>query len=180
MRNKIIILLALILTLSLFVYGDKRSQKRIRLTEKNFYDYFEFVIVSDSSLRYSLEPDVKTRRVYYGWQLKKELLEELLEKYAHYNFETPVVVKMQGHGIQTYRIEFDEEDPDAFKVFEPISILEDFTFSPNFLFYEDSKTGEHHWGFFKGALNAGYNYADLPEPEQFTLISVNGVLRFFN
>ena len=177
MRNKIIILLALILAFSLFVYGKEiKTEKRIRLTEKNFYDYFEFVIVSDSSFRYYLDPGGKTRRVYYGWQLKTELL----EKYAHCNFETPVVVKMQGHGVQTYRIEFDEEDQDVFYVFEPISVLEDFVFEPDFHFYKDSKTGEKHWGFFKGALNAGYNYADLPEPEQVTLISVNGVLHLHN
>ncbi|MBR0137110.1 MAG: hypothetical protein IJM15_01745 [Erysipelotrichaceae bacterium] len=181
MRNKIIIILALFLTVSLFLYGTQgKSEKKIRLTEKSFQDYFEFVIISASSENFCLDPDGKSHRIYYGWQLKKELTDE----YSHINFLTPVVVTMQGHGIQTFRIEFDDEDPEAYTVIEQTGVLDDFTLSFDFHMLE-TKTGEKHWGFFKGGLSYGYDngpvyYADLPEPEQLTPVTVHGIVKFFN
>ncbi len=181
MRNKIIILLVLFLTLSLFIYGKKDKKKEIRLTKKNFNEYFEFVIVSDPSHRYYTDSQGKDARVFYGWQLKKEIT----EKYSHVSFLTTVVARFEGHDIPTCRIEFDAEDPEVFTVLEQTGILEDFTCSLNCTLLDNPKTGEKHWGFFKPALSAEYGktvsyYADLPEPQQLTLVSVNGVLSLFN
>ena len=177
MRNKIIVLLTLLLGVSLFVYGrEAKAEKKIRLTDTNFYDYFEFIVFSDSGLKNYTDQDGKTKRVVYGWQLKRELAEQ----YSHISFLTEPGITMNGQGIQTFRIEFNGEDPDDFTVFEQTGILEEFTQTVYFSIFEvESK--EKHYGFFKGALSMGYDkgpvyYADLPEPEQLSVASVHGVL----